>query len=377
MGDDGAPWHTRFRTIAGRRGVTSGDLCNHAIESGNRTARIRNSAAAIEVSVHSGTPILCRPGRASGSGVDADVGVRGCHGLRSPIQVYSGLVPLRLPDPSMGDALYGAAQPGAGAGARGDHPSGAPGSIRSTARGRVSKVRSRTIGPEHGQSRVNGKGTPAPERKNHTVDQRTDEALVEAYREGEAEALEVLIRRYERELLGFLTRLLGSRAAAEDVFQDTFLQIHLSVESFDVTRRFKPWLFTIAANKGRDYFRKNARQNQMVDLLAPVKGSSGGGDGGSSTSLVNLLDADMPALDTALKSHELREKVRRVVDALPHRAREILLLAYFQKFSYNQIAESLQIPLGTVKSRLHSAVASFAQAWCQMESADDLAETEH
>lgn len=231
------------------------------------------------------------------------------------------------------------------------------------------------IGPENGQSRSNGKGPRAPERNYHAVDARTDEQLVEAYRNGEAEALEQLIRRYERELLGFLTRLLGSRAAAEDVFQDTFLQIHLSVESFDVTRRFKPWLFTIAANKGRDYFRKNSRQSQMVDLLAPVRGSTAGGDGGSSTALVNLLDADMPALDTALKSHELREKVRRVVDSLPSRAREILLLAYFQRFSYNQIAESLGIPLGTVKSRLHSAVASFAQAWRQLDSADDLAES--
>ena len=60
---------------------------------------------------------------------------------------------------------------------------------------------------------------------------------------------------------------------------------------------------------------------------------------------------------------ELSNTVREAVDGLPHHLREILLLSYFQKMSYNQIAETLQIPLGTVKSRLHAAVAAFADAW--------------
>jgi RNA polymerase sigma-70 factor (ECF subfamily) len=67
--------------------------------------------------------------------------------------------------------------------------------------------------------------------------------------------------------------------------------------------------------------------------------------------------------------------VKKVVDDLPSHYREILLLNYFQRMSYNQIADSLDIPLGTVKSRLHSAVACFADTW-KLQNAEDGAETE-
>ena len=81
------------------------------------------------------------------------------------------------------------------------------------------------------------------------MERRTDEALLGSYMQGDRPAFAELIRRYSNELLHFLTRFLGSRAAADDVFQETFLQVHLSAETFDTKRRFKPWLFTIAANK--------------------------------------------------------------------------------------------------------------------------------
>lgn len=193
------------------------------------------------------------------------------------------------------------------------------------------------------------------------VNQRTDEQLIGDYTDGDRSALEVLIRRYEGELTGFLTRLLGNRAAAEDAFQETFLQVHLSATVFDTSRRFKPWLFTIAANKGRDYFRKHGRHMAMVDLSAPVRGRSNSGRGGEGRAFIDLLQADMSALDSGLAAEELRLGVRGAIDSLPHHLREILLLAYFQQLSYNRIAESLGIPLGTVKSRLHAAVGAFAE----------------
>ena len=76
-------------------------------------------------------------------------------------------------------------------------------------------------------------------------------------------AFRALITRYHEDLMRFLTRFLGSRAAAEDVFQETFLQVHLSADTFDLDRRFKPWLFTIAANKARDHHRKHARRSAL------------------------------------------------------------------------------------------------------------------
>jgi RNA polymerase sigma-70 factor (ECF subfamily) len=188
------------------------------------------------------------------------------------------------------------------------------------------------------------------------VSKRTDEELLCAYREGEGEALRLLIERYRAPLFGFLVRFLGDRAAAEDVFQEAFLQVHLSADSFDPERRLKPWLFTIAANKGRDWLRKQRRQ-AATELSTPV--SSGDG----STEMVDLLEGPGLAPEVDLDDSELSTQVRHAVDDLPDHLREILLLAYFQRFNYNQIAEVLDIPLGTVKSRLHSAVAAFKRRW--------------
>ena len=202
--------------------------------------------------------------------------------------------------------------------------------------------------------------TPVTDSKIESTpqnDPRTDEELLVAYRTGETAAFAMLVERYRNDLIQFLQRFLGSRAAADDVFQDAFLQIHLSAESFDASRRFKPWLYTIAANKARDFHRKRRRRS-AVSLSAPV-----GSADGRETTLVDLLDGDDQAIDTNLLDEERQRLVKQVVDDLPAHYREILLLSYFQKLSYNQISDTLQIPLGTVKSRLHSAVAHFADSW--------------
>ncbi|MBX3404344.1 MAG: sigma-70 family RNA polymerase sigma factor [Phycisphaeraceae bacterium] len=197
------------------------------------------------------------------------------------------------------------------------------------------------------------------------LEELSDEELLEAYRSGQSAAFESLVRRHHDDLMRFLIRLCGNRALAEDAFQDAFLQIHLSAETFDATRRFKPWLFTIAANKGRDALRRNTRR-KALDLSAPIGGTSGGGDGANgdgARTFVDLMEIDVPAPDAAMDTQERSRLVQRAIDQMPWSLREILLLAYFQRMSYNQIAESLRIPLGTVKSRLHSAVASFAKNW--------------
>ncbi len=192
--------------------------------------------------------------------------------------------------------------------------------------------------------------------------ERTDEQLLRDYREGDAAAFRTLIERHQDALLRFLIRFMGDRQAAEDVFQDAFLQIHLAADSFDIERRFKPWLFTIAANKGRDYLRRHHRR-PAVDLSAPI--DSGSGDGGSRTYL-DLMEIDVDPPGRPLDDRERDRLVQKAVDSLPEHLREILLLAYFQRLSYANIAEGLGIPLGTVKSRLHAAVAAFARAWAQV-----------
>jgi len=187
---------------------------------------------------------------------------------------------------------------------------------------------------------------------------RSDEQLLADYRKGDVEAFELLIRRYEPDLMRFLNRLLGEKQLAEDAFQETFLQIHQSADTFDPSRRLKPWLFTIAANKGRDIHRRRARR-QAQDLSAPVAGGSGDGR----VSFVDLMEIDVPSPDAPMDDAERDRLVQEVIDSMPWSLREILLLAYFQRLSYAQIAEELEIPLGTVKSRLHAAVAAFAKRW--------------
>ncbi|MEM8873358.1 MAG: sigma-70 family RNA polymerase sigma factor [Planctomycetota bacterium] len=184
----------------------------------------------------------------------------------------------------------------------------------------------------------------------------SDERLLERFRDGDQGAFTQLIGRYERELFHFLVRFLGNRAAAEDVYQEALLQVSQSAGSFDVTRRFRPWLFTIAANKGRDMLRSQARR-PAAPLSAKV---DGGADG---TEFVDLMVADVPVPDEPLQRQELEQAVRAAVMELPEHLREIILLSYFHQFPYKQISEILNIPLGTVKSRLHAAVAHFADKW--------------
>lgn len=194
----------------------------------------------------------------------------------------------------------------------------------------------------------------------------TDETLFETYRKGDLGAFRSLVERHHDDLIRFLMRLMGDAAGAEDVFQETFLQVHQAAHTFDPTRRFRPWLFTIAANKARDYLRRKGRR-RTLDLSAPIESDRGGGEG-SAGSFVDLLEVRVPSPDARMDEREQSELVQRALAGLQYSLREILLLAYFQRLSYAQIADELEIPLGTVKSRLHAAVAAFGKQWNQVQS---------
>jgi len=200
------------------------------------------------------------------------------------------------------------------------------------------------------------------------VSTQSDEALIEAHLAGDEGAFATLVSRHIRELVPYLARVTGSRATADDIFQEAFLQVHQSAHTFDLSRRFKPWLYTIAVNKARDWHRRQSRR-RALSLSTPI-GSDGDGAG-----IIDLIEGDSLVPTERLEKSELAERVRNAVDSLPHHLREIILLSYFQKMSYNQIAETLQVPLGTVKSRLHAAVASFAQAWAQCGNSEQDAPT--
>ena len=191
----------------------------------------------------------------------------------------------------------------------------------------------------------------------------SDEQLVQRYRTGRNEAFEVLINRYRQELFHFLVRFTGSREAAEDVFQEAFIQVHMSIDTFQTNLRFRPWLFTIAANKARDYLRKSNRR-PLTSLTLAGTGQV------EDRSVLDLLQADLALPQEEAEQEETRTLVRATVTSLPDHLREILLLAYFHQIPYKQIAQTLKIPLGTVKSRLHTAVGTFAQRWKENHEPD-------
>lgn len=185
----------------------------------------------------------------------------------------------------------------------------------------------------------------------------TDEQLLAAYLGGDKSAFALLVHRHERDLFRFLRRFLNDATAAEDVFQDTFLQVHQSAKSFDLTKSFRPWLFTIAANKARDLLRSRARR-RLVSMDRPI-------DREGTTSLCDILPCEGDGPSELAETTDMRRKVAGVVGKLPAGHREVLLLAYFHQFPYRQISEVLGVPLGTVKSRLHVAVKAFAAAWAK------------
>jgi RNA polymerase sigma-70 factor (ECF subfamily) len=231
-------------------------------------------------------------------------------------------------------------------------------------------MRGMSEGPRPTVRRTPGSGrTSVPDaRIDPALAGRSDEDLFVAAREGDRDCLRALIERYREDLLRFLVRYVGSRSSADDVFQETFVQVWMAAETFDAERRFKPWLFTIAANKARDLLRRQKRR-AATSLSAPVGGAN------SDATLVDL-EPDRKSLlpGQPIADAETRANVKRVVDEMPAHYREILLLAYFQKMSYQQISESLSIPLGTVKSRLHAAVANFADAWRSSSRDPDMPE---
>jgi RNA polymerase sigma-70 factor (ECF subfamily) len=185
----------------------------------------------------------------------------------------------------------------------------------------------------------------------------TDEQLLADYLAGQADGFASLVGRYSPELFQFVMRFTGNAAAAEDIVQEAFLQVHLAARNFDPERRFKPWLFTIAANKARDHLRSRSRRPE-----APLDAFVEGGDD-EGRRFMDLL-ADAPVSPTAgLEQEELRKAVERIVGQMPEMLREVLLLGYYHRMPYKDMAEVLGIPLGTVKSRLHAAVGWFAKQY--------------
>ena len=188
-------------------------------------------------------------------------------------------------------------------------------------------------------------------------DKQTDAELLARYAAGEELAFREVVSRYKDGLYAFLRHFLNRQDLIEDVFQETFLQVFTSYESFDTTRPLRPWLFTIAANKAKDTLRKQQRTaTTLIGTIAQAHEMS-------FDDVLNSLTSDTTIPYDKLEKSETASRVRKIIANMPENLREILILAYFNRFSYKQMATILSIPIGTVKSRLHTAVGRFAKEW--------------
>jgi len=187
----------------------------------------------------------------------------------------------------------------------------------------------------------------------------SDEDLLFRYRNSDdRQAFSALVHRYERELFSYLRRYLGDASMAEDAFQATFLQVHLKCDQFEEGRKVRPWLYTVATNQAIDAQRRNKR-HRGVSLDRSTKSDSQDDVG----SLLDMLVSSEPDPDFRMESAQRRDWIRNAVEELPEMLRGSVQLVYYQGMKYREAADILGIPVGTVKSRLHTAILKLNEAW--------------
>lgn len=177
----------------------------------------------------------------------------------------------------------------------------------------------------------------------------TDQAVVLFVRDGREAGARELVRRFERPVFSFVVRLVGDRALAEDLAQETFVRAFTHLDSYRTELKFSSWLFRIAHNAAIDHLRR--RQPETLSLegdpnAASVEEAAAGA--------IAIADASASPLD-ALVARELGAQIEEAIAQLRPAYRSCVLLRYVEELSYEEIAETLDLPIGTVKTHLHRA----------------------
>jgi len=168
---------------------------------------------------------------------------------------------------------------------------------------------------------------------------RSDEELVEACQTGEASAFDVLVARWEDKIRGATYRFLGSEEEARDVAQEAFLKAYRALGGFKREARFSSWLYQIATNLCRDRLRR--RRTRATVSLEELEETG------------PVISDPRPGAHEKLLQSDLGRVVRRAVDALPEEQREVVILKEYQGLTFLEIAQALDVPLSTVKTRLY------------------------
>jgi RNA polymerase sigma-70 factor (ECF subfamily) len=168
----------------------------------------------------------------------------------------------------------------------------------------------------------------------------TDEDLVVAFQSGDIPAFDQLVRRWDRKIQGVIYRIVGNHDEARDLSQEAFLKAYRALGTFKQEARCSSWLYQIAINATRDRLRRRRRRTDLSLDDVEEKGESA------------LRDAGQSALDL-IESHDLSRAVAAAMAALPEEQREVVILKEYQGLTFPEIAETLDVPLSTVKTRLY------------------------
>ncbi|MEO6335166.1 MAG: sigma-70 family RNA polymerase sigma factor [Pyrinomonadaceae bacterium] len=177
----------------------------------------------------------------------------------------------------------------------------------------------------------------------------TDSDFVDRLRNGDAEAFDILITRYSGDIFALLYRMTEDAEEARDLSQETFLSALKGIKSFRGEAELKTWLFRIALNHSRNRFRwwKRRKRNETVSLDKPI------GDGTATISDTIADAGESP--EQALLREERRQRLLGALGGLPEIFRETVVLCDIEGLGYEETARTLEISIGTVKSRLARA----------------------
>jgi RNA polymerase sigma-70 factor (ECF subfamily) len=176
---------------------------------------------------------------------------------------------------------------------------------------------------------------------------RSDEDLVEACLAGDESAFDILVGRWERKIHGAIYRVLGSDEEARDLAQEAFLRAYRGLRSFKREARFSSWLYQIAINLCRDRMRRR-RGKTLVSL----------------DELDEAARPLAPAGPSALELVEARDMCRAVAAAiadLPEEQREVIVLKEYQDLTFGEIAEIMDVPISTIKTRLYRGLGQLRE----------------
>ncbi len=173
-----------------------------------------------------------------------------------------------------------------------------------------------------------------------------DRVLVANAKKGDNKAFESLLKKYRKSVYYMLLKMVKNADDAEDLTQEAFAKAFNSIEKFDSKYAFSTWLFRIATNNCIDFIRK--KRVQTVSIDQPVEGDDG------SNMRFDVKDEN-PDPNQKVQKKQRQHYLNMAIARLPEKYRVLVELRYFKELSYEEVAQELQIPLGTVKAQLFRA----------------------